>query len=183
MTPSIGLDVIDRLTGGRLGVFDVMCPRRGPFRRSARNQRRQVLRVWKIEPSFATFCCARCGVHGHVLYRDGKRPDAAKFAKARADAAEHDRIHKANRLSLARWFWQRRKPLKGSIAEVYLREARHIRLDRWPATLGFLPALGGYPCAMIAAFGLAHEIEPGVIAIDDAAMHGMHLTRLLLSKP
>jgi hypothetical protein len=90
MTPSIGLDVIDRLTGGRLGVFDVMCPRCGPFRRSARNQRRQVLRVWKIEPSFATFCCARCGVHGHVLYRDGKRPDAAKFAKARADAAAAD---------------------------------------------------------------------------------------------
>jgi len=32
---------------------------------------------------------------------------------------------------------------------------------------------------MIAAFGLAHEVEPGVIAIADDAIKGVHLTRLL----
>jgi hypothetical protein len=31
---------------------------------------------------------------------------------------------------------------------------------------------------MIAAFGLAHEVEPGVIAIADSAITGVHLTRL-----
>jgi hypothetical protein len=48
-----------------------------------------------------------------------------------------------------------------------------------PATLGFLPARGDHPPAMIAAFGLAHEVEPGVIAITDDAIRGVHLTRLL----
>jgi hypothetical protein len=32
---------------------------------------------------------------------------------------------------------------------------------------------------MIAAFGLAHEVEPGVIAIADDTVRGVHLTRLL----
>ena len=32
---------------------------------------------------------------------------------------------------------------------------------------------------MIAAFGLAHEVEPGVIAIADDALRGVHVTRLL----
>jgi hypothetical protein len=31
---------------------------------------------------------------------------------------------------------------------------------------------------MIAAFGLAHETEPGVIAIADEAIRGIHITRL-----
>ena len=34
------------------------------------------------------------------------------------------------------------------------------------------PATASHPPAMIAAFGLAHEIEPGVVAIDDARRHG-----------
>src|SRR5262249_12603914 len=37
----------------------------------------------------------------------------------------------------------------------------------------------GYPPALVAAFGLAHETEPGVIAIADDAVRGVHLTRLL----
>ena len=31
---------------------------------------------------------------------------------------------------------------------------------------------------MIAAFGLAHEIEPGVVAINDRAIVAVHLTKL-----
>ena len=55
---AIGLD-IDHLTGGRLGTFDV--PECGPLKRSARNQRRAVLRVYRIQPGFAGYHCARCG--------------------------------------------------------------------------------------------------------------------------
>ena len=47
-----------------------------------------------------------------------------------------------------------------------------------PATLGFLPARGDHPPAMIAAFGLASEIEPGVLSIRVNAITGVHLTRL-----
>jgi Toprim domain len=35
------------------------------------------------------------------------------------------------------------------------------------------------PPAMIAAFGLAHEVEPGMIAIAADAVRGVHITRLL----
>jgi hypothetical protein len=59
-----------------------------------------------------------------------------------------------------------------------LREKRGIGCQL-PATLGFLPGSRDYPPAMIAAFGLAHEIEPSVIAIARKAVVGVHLTRLL----
>ena len=56
-------------------------------------------------------------------------------------------------------------------------EARGCR-GLLPPTLAYLPARDDYTPAMIAAFGLADEIEPGVIAIRDSAIRGVHLTRL-----
>jgi hypothetical protein len=47
-----------------------------------------------------------------------------------------------------------------------------------PATLGFLPARGVHAPAMIAAFGLPSEPEPGQLAIADDAVCGVHITRL-----
>src|SRR5262249_27413389 len=91
---------------------------------------------------------------------------------------ERDRVHRADRLAKARWLWSKRKPIAGTIAERYLREARGI-ICPLPATLGFLPAHGEHPPAMIAAFGPAHETEPGIIGIADDAVHGVPLTRLL----
>jgi hypothetical protein len=46
------------------------------------------------------------------------------------------------------------------------------------STLCFLPARGKHGPAMIAAFGIAHESEAGVLAIDDSAVRGVHITRL-----
>lgn len=48
-----------------------------------------------------------------------------------------------------------------------------------PATLGFLPTRREHAPAMIAAFGLAREVEPSVIVIADDAVRGVHITRLL----
>jgi hypothetical protein len=173
----IGLDVIDQLTGGRLGTHDVPCPECGPFKRSARNQRRRVLRVYRIEPSFAGYHCARCGEKGAAFDRNSAPPDPVKLAKARAEAAERDRALRAERLRKAHWLWSQRRPIVGSVAERYLRDARGYG-GPLPATLGFLPARGDYPPALIAAFGLAREVEPGVIAVADHAVTGVHLTRL-----
>jgi hypothetical protein len=173
----IGLNEIDQLTARRLGTFDVPCPSCGPFRRSARGQRKAVLRVWRVEEGFATFHCARRDESGFVHDRNGVPPDPKRIAAARVQAAERDRALKAERLSLAHWLWTKRRPIAGSLAETYLRSARGYG-GPLPATLGFLPARGEHPPAMIAAFGLAHEIEPGVIAIADAAVTGVHLTRL-----
>jgi Toprim domain len=164
-------------SGGRLGTIDVPCPECGPLKRSPQNQRRPVLRVYRVEPSFAGYCCARCGEKGAALDRGAKPPDPAKVAKARAEAAEHARSLHEERLGKARWLWSQRLPIAGSIAESYLRAARGYS-GALPATLGFLPARGDHAPAMIAAFGLTHEVEPGLVAISTSAVTGVHLTRL-----
>jgi Toprim domain len=174
----IGLDDLDKLTGGRLGTHDVPCPECGPFRRTTRGQRKPVLRVWRVEEDFATFHCARCDESGFAHDRNGVPPDPEKIAAARTRTAERDRALKAERLSLARWLWTKRQPIAGSVAETYLRSARGYG-GPLPATLGFLPSRGEHPPAMIAAFGLAKEYEPGVLRIADGAVTGVHLTRLL----
>jgi hypothetical protein len=174
---TLDLTTVDRLTGGKFGTFDVPCPECGPYR-SRHGQRRPVLRVWRIEPGFATYCCARCGEKGYVHDRRAPAPDPQKLAKVRVEAAERDHIAKADRLSKAKWLWSQRKPPNGSIVERYLREKRRITCPL-PSTLGFLPPRDEYAPAMIAAFGLAHEVEPGVIAIADDAVRGVHITRLL----
>jgi hypothetical protein len=85
------LDDIDRLTGGRLGTFDVSCPICGPHRSTPANRRKRVLRVWRSETGFAGYNCVHCGERGHVLERNGKPVDPARLAEAIAKAAERDR--------------------------------------------------------------------------------------------
>jgi hypothetical protein len=59
-----------------------------------------------------------------------------------------------------------------------LRETRRYR-GQLPATLGFLPArTRGHHPALIAAFGLPVEIEPGILSINDDQVQGVHLTLL-----
>jgi hypothetical protein len=168
---------LSRLTGGRLGRFDIACPMCGPYRRAPVNQRRPVLRVWRLEPGFATFLCVRCGEKGWAQDRSAPAPDPVKLARARAEAAERERVSAAERLSKARWLWSKRQPIAGSIAETYLRQARAYH-GPLPATLGFLPARGKHGPAMIAAFGLPTEPDPGRLAIADEAVRGVHITRL-----
>jgi hypothetical protein len=173
----ITLDVIDRLIRGKLGTFDLPCPLCGPDRRSPANRRRPVLRVWRLDQGFAGFHCARCGEKGHTRDGSAPPPDPAKLARARAEAAQREKLGRKERRRVALWLWHRRRPIAGSIAEIYLCEVRHCG-GPLPATLGFLPAYAEYPPAMIAAFGVADEPEPGAIAIGDEAVRGVHLTKL-----
>lgn len=74
----------------------------------------------------------------------------------------------------AAWLWSRREPIIGTIAETYLRKVRGISSCALPATLGFLPSRKPeHHPAMIAAFALADEPEPGIVASprDVAAIH------------
>jgi hypothetical protein len=133
---AIGLDQINALTGGRFGVVDAGCPICGPFRRSAQNQRRKTLRIWRDRPDFVTFSCARCLTHGFARSdTTSPPPDPAERTAKRAAAAEHHRIHQAQRLDQALWLWRRREPVVGSPVERYLRESRGYR-GPLPATLG-----------------------------------------------
>ena len=171
---------INRETGGKLGIHDIACPLCGDDCKSPANRRRKVMRVWHLEPGFATFSCARCGGKGFVRDGDGNsRPaDPVVLRQFRAEAEERQRTDREEQLRKARWLWSQRLPIEGTVAERYLREARGYG-GSISATLGFLPASREHPPAMIAAFGLAHEFEPGVIAIADEAVVGVHLTRLL----
>jgi putative DNA primase/helicase len=110
--------------------------------------------------------------------RARKPPDPARPAREKAEAEFETERERKQRLGLARRLWAQRQPLAGSAAESYLRDARGYT-GPIPATLGVLPANGKYPPTLIAAFGLAHEIEPTVIEITDDAVTGVHLTRLL----
>jgi hypothetical protein len=172
----LDLAIIDRLTNGRIGKFDAVCPVCGPERRSPVNQRRRVLRIWRIDPSFATFNCTRCGEHGYVR-DDHVHVDPVALERARVEAAERERQSSAERLSKARWLWSQHKPIIGSLAETYLRDVRGYD-GPIPATLGFLPPRGKHGPAMIAAFGVAYEPEPGLLEIADIQVRGVHLTRL-----
>jgi hypothetical protein len=177
MTGVLALDQIDQFTGGRIGQYDIACPICGPTRRAPSNQRRKVLRIWRHDPGFASYHCARCGEHGHTRDRTAPPPDAAQLARARAETAERERTAASERLRKARWIWSKRKLIPSTIAEIYLRQARRYR-GPLPATLGFLPARGKHGPAMIAAFGMPGELDPGRIAIADHAVRGVHITRL-----
>lgn len=177
METGLDLKIIDNLTTGRVGTFDMACPLCGPRRRSKANQRKPVLRIWRIEPSFASFHCVRCGERGYVRNGRSARLDPLALERARAEVAQRERAAAGERLSKARWLWSQRRPLNGSIAETYLREARGYS-GPLPATLGFLPARGEHGPAMIAAFGLPTEPEPGTLHIANDAVRGVHLTKL-----
>jgi hypothetical protein len=78
-----------------------------------------------------------------------------------------------------RRLWDCRQTVEGSPVERYFRR-RGYRGDA-PATIGFLPP-GAYAFpAMIAAFGLADELEPSVLSIREEEVRGAHLTLLRLN--
>jgi Toprim domain len=135
------------------------------------------MRIWRIGEGFAGFNCARCGEHGFARGQNAPPTDPAKLAMARTEAADRLRVTGARRLRLARWLWACRQPIDGSIAARYVRDVRCYS-GPLPGTLGFLPGRGRHHPALIAAFGLPQEIEPGVITLPPPAILGVHITRL-----
>ena len=85
--------------------------------------------------------------------------------------------HAAGQLAKAKTLWRRSIPINNTVAETYLRDQRGYD-GPLPSTLRFLRAGSEYPPAMIAAFGIPGEPEPGVLAISDDQIRGVHLTRL-----
>jgi Toprim domain len=163
---------------GKFGIHDIACPLCGPEKRSPSNRVRRVLRVWYVSPGFISFVCARCGEEGFIRDRDELRVDAVTRARVSSELEQHRRAGAAKRLRKALVLWRSHQPLRGTIAETYLREARAYG-GPLPPTLGFLPARHRYPPAMIAAFGIPDEPEPGAMILPDSSVRGVHLTRIL----
>jgi hypothetical protein len=76
-----------------------------------------------------------------------------------------------------KWLWSQRAPIAGTIAETYLRSARAYG-GAIQSTVGFLRVSEKYPPALIAAYGIAVEREPGVLAIPENGVVGVHLCKL-----
>jgi hypothetical protein len=93
-----------------------------------------------------------------------RNPGYLGSPEPRTTPEEHDRRQREKAL----WLWSHRKPITGSVGEVYLREGRGITCPL-PPTLAFLPPTKpGHHPAMIAAFGINAPRE--IIAV--------HLTKL-----
>jgi Toprim domain-containing protein len=175
---ALTFDMLQSTVNGKFGVHDVPCPLCGPERRAPANRSRKVLRVWHVTAGFLTYACARCGEAGYLRDQAAPRVNASTLARLHAAQHEHEQAAAADRLRRALTLWRSRQPLCGTIAERYLREARAYG-GPLPPTLGFLPARGDYPPALIAAFGIPEEPEPGVIVMPDSNVRGVHITRLL----
>jgi DNA primase len=108
---------------------------------------------------------------------EGGAATAARPAKAPArEPVAEELQEKADRLRLARQLWRRSLPAEATIAETYLR-ARGYH-GHIPATVRYLPRNGAKPPALIAAYGIPTEPEPGLLAIADENIVGLHLIDL-----
>jgi hypothetical protein len=161
---------------GNSSTADIPCPLCGPDRSTRATQRKLVMRIWRPAPDFASYSCARCGEHGYATDRHAKPVDRREFARRLRAAHEHQAEAEAKRRSTARWILAQSQPIEGTIAESYLR-GRGI--TNVPPTLRFLPARGGHAPAMLAAFGHPSEPEPGRYDLGSAAVHAVHITRLM----
>jgi Toprim domain len=85
--------------------------------------------------------------------------------------------HERRQHEKAAWLWSHRRAITGTPAELYLRAARRYS-GPIPRTLAFLPpAKPEHHPAMIAAFGVCDEPEPGVIG-EPLNVNSVHLTLL-----
>jgi hypothetical protein len=104
---------------------------------------------------------------GELLEPGRTAPEPAK-GSSEYERRQHDK---------ARWLWSQRRPIAGSSAEKYLREVRGISCPL-PPTLGFLrPSKPEHHPAMIAAFALVDEPEPGQLG-KPRDVDAIHLTLL-----
>jgi len=155
------------------------CPECSASRRLS-NQKLKCLAV-NVEAEGVKFFCNHCGFAGGRLFQfdrtsSAKPIDPAEFERTRALAAERQRLALAQSQIKVKWLWAQRQPIEATV-ECYLRKVRGYR-GLLPPTIGFLPGSNLYPPAMITAFGMARETEPGQLAIDDSAVTGIHLTKL-----
>lgn len=177
------------MVGGKVGSHDLPCPECGPYRNAPRNRIRKVLRVWLVDDRFATWHCERCGSNGHAVRpltdeeraglrtSDRRTIDSEAIRRARAEAEAREQEAAVERLRVAKWLWKQRLAVPGTVAELYLRETRGYG-GPIPSTLGYLSARDEHPAAMIAAYGVPIEPEPGLLRMTEKAFRGVQITRL-----
>lgn len=178
MTNPFTLPELLRLANGRSGEVDVPCPACGPDRRSPVNRVRPVLRLYVVDGGFVGYVCARCGAQGYARDRDARPPDPDRLARARREAAILHRAAAADRQRRSQWLFGAAGPGDHPLSRRYFAEVRNIDPALIPATIRFLPARGEHPPAIVTAFAIPEEPEPGVLHVPVEAVRAVHLTRL-----
>jgi putative DNA primase/helicase len=156
------------------------CPRCGGVDRFGVNLKKQ---IWN---------CRGCSVGGDIIALVRHLDGVGFVAACKVLVGEHPRTgatepapvpdHPADSYEReqhrkAAWLWSQRQPIAGTLAERYLRQVRGITCPL-PPTLGYLPPSAKYPHpTMIAAFALAYETEPEVLA-PPRQVAAVHLTKL-----
>jgi hypothetical protein len=160
------------------GRYYAICPQCAHQRKQA-HQKLKCLGV-TIDARGVKLGCNHCAWIDGAFYQSAERGARAAPVISERDMAimeERRQRDRAKSRSKSQWLWTSREPLRRSIAEIYLRECRGY-LGALPSTLGFLPARDDYPPAMIAAFGMARETEPGILVIGNDDVTGVHITKL-----
>lgn len=140
----IAFSELDHLTSGRSGVHDTPCPECGPGRQTAANRKRPVLRIWRNDPHFATYKCARCGQAGYAHDDnddwepgDGRDRRVHPVARKQFDAGAVNRetdlrlvwdADQQRRIDAAVSIWSKAAGIGGTLADSYLRQERRIEI-------------------------------------------------------
>jgi hypothetical protein len=163
------------------GGYLVPCP--VPTHGKGRGDRTPSLSISDGQKRLLVRCFAGCNsrdVLDELLRRglldDRTRPPAVANKPTEQRASDSPDKYQQCQHEKASWLWSQRRPITGTIAETYLRK-RNIT-GPLPTTLGFLPAKGDYAPAMIAAFVIPDEPEPGVVGVP-RDVRSVHVTRLL----
>jgi DNA primase len=110
-----------------------------------------------------------------ILSGETFRPASTQTPKPKINGGDDD--YERRQHAKARWMWSQRRPIQGSLAETYLR-SRGI-ICPLPPTLAFLPpSKPEHHPAMISAYTIPNESEPGVLDIAGAKITAVHLTLL-----
>jgi putative DNA primase/helicase len=108
--------------------------------------------------------------------RERKRKEERARREKLTKQREEQRQDEAHRHELARMLWARcERATEESPPALYLRKRGYTGII--PATIGYLPQNGKHPAAMITAFGIPDELEPGLLA-RPGTVNQVHLTRL-----
>jgi len=168
---------IARALGGEVVGGQVLCP--GPGH-SARD------RSLAVRPSaqspFGFIAYSHAGdqwpaCRDYILEKLGWPADALRRYQRPPQTDYGLKDHERRQHEKAAWLWSCRRPITGTPGESYLRAARGYS-GPIPRTLAFLPpAKPNHHPAMIAAFAVCHEPEPGVLG-EPLTVNSVHLTLL-----
>jgi len=176
--------------GVRSGAgFLIRCP--VPSHGKGRGDRNPSCSISDGEKGFVVYCHGGCdsrdvlrclGVEPCEPYKDAGIPASSNSQPAPARKSEKPAFDGISPIGSSDgrplWLWKQRQPIAPDTPPWrYLRKARGYA-GPLPATLGYLPARNGHPPSLIAAFAVCTEPEPGVLAIADADVRSVHITRL-----